>query len=102
MVIDMISIGLYKENTKDSSLPSIYDDINRFTGDKNKVLQYMKKCRVLAAAPSILHDVITGQPIHKELTFMTDGVYGWRSDIIYYVENYDLRLPDDFMRYVTQ
>lgn len=93
----MINIGFYKENTNDATLPSIYDDINRFTGDKDKVLKYMKKCRVLAAAPAILQDVISGKPINKELTFMTDGVYGWRSDLIYYIDKYDLKIPTDFL-----
>lgn len=96
----MINIGFYKENTNDATLPSIYDDINCFTGNKEKILKYMKKCRVLAAAPSILRDVISGQPINKELTFMTDGVYGWRSDLLYYIDKYDLKLPDDFIKRV--
>jgi len=33
---------------------------------------------------------------------MSDGKYQWRSDIIYYVEKYDLELPEEFVNYVLE
>ncbi len=31
---------------------------------------------------------------------MSDGKYEWRSDVIYYVDKYDMELPDEFIQHV--
>jgi len=33
---------------------------------------------------------------------MNDGKYTWRSDVIYYFEKYNLKLPDEFVKEVLK
>ena len=93
----MIVLGHYKEIYKNNSYPSINNDINKNIENKDKILSYMKGCKVTSASPTILTDVISGKRMPFPLTCMTDGKYAWRSDLIYYVENYNLLLPSDFV-----
>lgn len=97
---DMIFIGEIREHIKDNSLPSIWDLINKPVREKEKVLRYMKKCSVDAVAPAIVRDVINPEKRIPELFLMSDGTYGWRSDVIYYVEKYNMALPEEFVRHV--
>ena len=68
--------------------------------DKNKILNHLRKGTITAAAAGRARDVISGEIIDGELTYLTDGVYEWRSDIPYYVDKYNVRLNDDFIHYV--
>lgn len=60
----------------------------------------MESAEIQAAAPASLTDVISGEKINEELTFMVKGPYGWRSDVLYYFKIYNLKLPDDFGKVV--
>ena len=60
----------------------------------------MKKCKIGAVAPAIVTDLINPQIRFGELYMMSDGKYGWRSDVIYYVEKYDMELPEEFVQHV--
>ena len=96
----MTVIGQTRETYKDDKYPSIMELIRKPIKGKDKVLNYMKKCRISSVSPAIVTDVIEPQNKINELYCMTDGVYGWRSDVIYYVEKYDMALPDEFVQHV--
>lgn len=96
----MIIIGQTCEVYKDNKYPSIKDLINKPIKEKEKVIEYMKKCRIEAASPAIVTDLIDSKNRITELYSMTDGKYAWRSDVIYYVEKYDMELPEDFIQHV--
>ncbi len=93
-------IGKYKEFYNSEKYPSIKKDINHPCKFKEQILDYMKKCKTTAAAPAKIYDVITGEKLDINLECKTDGIYGWRTDIIYYIERYDLKLPDDFISHI--
>ena len=86
----MIIIGQTKEIDQDDIFPSIKDLINKPIKEKRKVVEYMNKSKVIAVAPAIVRDIINPDNIIPELLLMSDGIYEWRSDIIYYVEKYDM------------
>ena len=67
---------------------------------KDKVLQYMKNAKVAAAAPGIARDILTNDYISGSLKVYSDGEYAWRSDVIYYVEKYDMGLPEEFIDHI--
>ena len=92
----MIVIGRIMENNG-AAYPSIKSMINKPIRNKKAVLDYMKRAKVVAASPAILIDVISNRPINSELLCYSDGKYGWRSDVIYYVDKYDMQLPDEFI-----
>lgn len=93
-------IGRYKEIYNSEKYPTIRNDLNHPSQYKDLILDYMKKCKTTSSAPAIIHDVISNQKVDIPLECKTDGIYGWRTDIIYYIEQYDLKLPDDFISHV--
>jgi len=96
----MILIGEIQELLKNDKYPSIKTLIHKPMKEKEQVIEYMKKSKVIAAAPAIVRDVLNPEIKIPELLLMSDGKYQWRSDIIYYVEKYDLELPEEFVRHV--
>lgn len=70
---------------------------------KETILRYLRKVRIddqVSAAAGVFHDVLTGAVIPGEALFLTDGKYGWRSDVAYYVDKYNMRLPAEFIKHV--
>ena len=98
----MIGVGIYKEfYNGEYELPSIRDAIYQDTvSNKRTLVSYLKKGKPFAAASAINKDVLSGERIPGELLMLTDGVYEWRSDLVYYIEKYNLKLPDDFIKHV--
>lgn len=96
----MIIIGQTREVYKDEKYPSIKDLINKPIKEKEKVIKYMRSCTITSASPAIITDLINPDIKFAELYCMTDGKYGWRSDVIYYVEKYDMELPEEFIQHV--
>lgn len=97
----MVVIGRVKEIMKSDEYPSVFDLISdEEIKDKDIILDYLKKGRVTAAAPAIVHDIVSGERINIELLMMDDGKYAWRSDVIYYFEKYNMCLSDDFVLHV--
>lgn len=45
-------------------------------------------------------DYISGEKLSDSVTCFNDGEYCWTSEEIYHFEKYDLKLNDDFIRYV--
>ncbi len=96
----MIIIGQTREIYKDDEYPSIKEMINKPIKEKETVIKYMRSCKVTSASPAIITDLINPNIKFAELCSMTDGKYAWRSDVIYYVEKYDMELPEEFIKHV--
>lgn len=96
----MIVIGKTREIYKDKDLPTIKSLISKEPiENKAKILEYLKKGKVTAAATGTAKDIITGKTIDEPFCMFTDGVYAWRSDTIYYVDKYNLKLEDEFIKH---
>lgn len=98
----MIVIGQTCEVYKDNKYPSINDLINKPIREKEKIIAYMRNCKIEAVSPAIVTDLIDKKSKIPELYTMTDGKYAWRSDVIYYVEKYDMELPEEFIQHVLK
>ncbi len=96
----MIVLGRYREIYNSDEYPCITDDINNVSEYKDEVLNYMKKCKSSSASPAILRDVISGENINIPLECKSDGVYGWRTDYMYYIDKYNLKIPTEFINHV--
>ena len=68
--------------------------------EKDKIIMYLKNSNVIAYAAGIAKDVFSGKSIQGSLAYMSDGIFEWRSDIIYYADKYNLKLDDSFIEYV--
>lgn len=95
-------IGFYTEmNTTLYNNGSIQDAIiEEITYDRRKVVAYLKAGRQLAYGGKESYDLITGNKIDDGFALQSDGVFGWRSDLAYHVENYNIDLPKDFILHV--
>ena len=48
--------------------------------------------------PGVVEDVIDPPKGNASVpSGYTDGIWLWPGDLVYYVENYNLKLPDDFV-----
>jgi len=95
----MKSLNVYSEHIINSPLGSIKENISG-TLDKRKVLRHLKNANVIATFPGITKDIFTGENISGEWLLLSDGVYEWSSDIIYYYERYNLKLLPEFVFYI--
>ena len=99
---NVIEIGQTREIYKDDKYPSIKDLIYKPIKEKVKIIEYMKQSKIEAVAPAIVTDLINPDIRFTELYFMTDSKYGWRSDVIYYVDKYDMDLPEEFIKHALK
>lgn len=92
---------MYKEFTQDDNLPSIKDFFEPEPYEfKEEILNYLRRGEVRAAQPGIGRDVFTGERFGGGKLLLGDHNYGWTTDLIYYVEKYNMRLPKEFEEYV--
>ncbi|MBQ2677709.1 MAG: hypothetical protein Q4A48_00960 [Bacillota bacterium] len=96
-------IGFYKEmNTQLADNGSIHDAVvDEIDYDRDKIVHYLKECgREVAYGGARAFDLFTNEEISPGFSLMTDGVFGWRSDLIYHIEHYNISLPKDFLTHV--
>ena len=98
----LIMIGLHRKRHGDD-YPTLKEIIQNIQiKDKDAVLRYMKSAFVLAVAPGIMQDVLTGEKIPGEWLVYGDGIYSWESETIYYFDKYNMTLPDEFIEHVLK
>lgn len=66
--------------------------------NKSEIIKYLKNGTVILPASGYYDDIVTGQCTHITIAIMTDGEYDWLSVFPYYVEKYNLQLPEEFIR----
>lgn len=97
----MIIIGKYAEITPYMGFPSMEKYLQKEPyNTKETVLKYLNSGRVHMVTASRIVDAFSGEKTNIELVFMDDGKYSWSSKIPYYVEHYNLRLPEDFEKHI--
>jgi hypothetical protein len=69
---------------------------------KNEIAKYLRSGNVEFARVSRAKDVFTGEIIPHEALFMNDGVFCWSSELAWYVEKYNLRLPKEFEDHILK
>ncbi|NRA65399.1 MAG: hypothetical protein HRU19_13010 [Pseudobacteriovorax sp.] len=69
--------------------------------DITRVLEYLRNGELEAVAPELAKDYFDDSKIIGPLSQLTDGTWIWMSDLPYYVENYRVELPEDFIESVT-
>lgn len=92
-------LGYYKEMSHgDETDPSIKDYINKSIKNKSKICKYLSEGIVIAACGEVVVDAINpDNGIIGTPDDLTDGKWIWPADLVYYVNNYNLELPEDFI-----
>ncbi len=83
--------SLMAESTKDN----ISQNVDK---NKPKILNYLKKGRIVGFVPGIMKDSFTQKQIDGQWLLMTDGIYEWDTKLIYHYEKYNLVLPQEFIK----
>ena len=93
-------LNQYEEFGQGMGFPSMKDF---FQSDKyenqDKIAKYLRTGTPVMVQTAYAIDVFTGEPLKIEKVFVNDGVYAWSNDLAYYVEKYNLKLPDAFMKH---
>lgn len=63
---------------------------------KAEVVAYLLKAPVLIMSPGRDEDVLDPSKRAGSRSILTDGVYAWPKTLAYYVDTYDVELPEDF------
>jgi hypothetical protein len=61
------------------------------------VAVYLRSGQVFAASPMRSRDLLDTSVKLESLEYLTDGDWVWPSDLIYYVENYRVAVPNEFV-----
>ena len=70
--------------------------------EKETVLKYLRNGKDTAAYAGIAKDILTGEEIPGQWLLLSDGVFEWSTDEIYYFEKYNIKLEDEFIEYVLK
>lgn len=94
------TVGYYKEMPhRIETTDSIYDFINKEKQERIKsICKYLDSGLELIVSPGVTEDII--EPLNGNsgtTSTFTDGIWLWPGDLSYYVRNYRLKLPDDFI-----
>lgn len=94
------TVGYFKEMPHgETSADSIYDFINK--EDKlriDKICRYLENGIEFIVSPGMVEDIINPEKGTAGVTSTyTDGMWFWPGDLSYYVRNYGLKLPDEFI-----
>lgn len=91
MKIDSIDNGSVKNYISDKE-----------TYDKVQIIAYLKSQRRVAGCPRAAIDCVTGKEISPSFSVYTDGEYDWCDFLIYHIEKYNIRLPEDFIEHIMR
>lgn len=102
----LIRTGFFREMPHgETSDPLLKQSINTKYGDveKQKICDYLKAGIVIVACGGTTLDVISEK---GELAgcpeILTDGVWIWPGDLVYYVQKYDAKLDSKFITHMIE
>ena len=92
-------IGYWKEEGKDNYIdPNLLVDPKWKTQDKNKIIQYLKSGSFHEGYFGWSNCRVCGK--RNGGTELTDGFWYWPEGLTHYVEDHDVRLPEEFISYM--
>ena len=93
----------YAELNPGRDFPSIKATLSKEAyAHKNNIVQFLQNGEIELVRMSRAKDVFTGETIPYEVAVMHDGDFWWSSEIAWYVEKYNLRLPKDFEKHILE
>lgn len=100
---NMKRIANYKELTGDSNFETIQSGISEIPcKGKERILNYLKSKEVDIVRASSVYDFIGKTYVPIDSVTYNDTRYMWTETEIYHFEQYNLKLNEDFIRYVLE
>lgn len=92
-------VGFFSEMQFKDNCGSIKDNLmDKVNYDKQKVIAYLSEKKRIAGCPREGIDCVTGKTISPSFLVYSDGEYEWCDFLIYHIEHYNVRLPEDFIK----
>ena len=88
----------YKEFGDDKARSLTEDFAESSYYGKDKVIKYLSAGKIKVITTSYGIDCVTGERTGIERAILTDGEYTWSSMLPYYVEKYNYKPPEDFIK----
>jgi hypothetical protein len=95
-------VGFFREMGNDENdAPSLIASRGRRTpANKDKVVGYLRGGRMATFSPGYAPDYFDGRRDAGTYSTRTDGTFTWPDYLAFYVEQYDVALPQDFERFI--
>ena len=91
----------YSTSVGDPSKPSLLESMHKLDkSDKKQIVAFLKSGNTLAVAPCVSKDVLDPNKFIGTLAILTDGTWVWSDDLAYYVQQYNVALPSDFLTHM--
>lgn len=100
MALKLKEIGLFRELPYGSENgPSINDYFSGLNSeDEESIINYINSGEVFIASPGMVYDIFDkSKRIDGGPYFLTDGEYVWLKELAYYIEQYRIKLPEEFI-----
>lgn len=97
-------VGFYKELRHGSPEGDSLEEARADSAQdrQNKILEYLKCGKIFIASPGLVKDVLSSEgKIIGSANILTDGNWAWPQDLIYYVQNYNVALPEEFVSHMA-
>ncbi len=96
-------IGFYREMSSGRETDdSIFDNVDKQGNDMIlKICKYLESGILIVISPGGVEDIIdSNNGIIATPSLYTDGKWIWPEELSYYVKNYKLKLPQEFVNYM--
>lgn len=98
-------VGFFRElRHGDRTGPSIKEAVRQSPWqDEDRLLDYLKAGNLFVASPGVSDDVL--DPSKTRVTpfhLYTDGEWIWPYDLVYYIENYHVVVPPEFIEHASE
>lgn len=106
----MTYIGAYAEVVQEFSpeiahgLPKMADSLSPSPiENKDTIVKYLRNGEIVSMCTgTTIKDVLSGETVNCSDNGRSDGKYRWGEALAYYVEKYDLMLPEDFVQHIME
>lgn len=101
----MLQAGFFRELRHGSPDGPSLQGCRREEGDPDEgmVASYLESGQTLAVRVSSVHDYFDAtRKAASHLAIMTDGTWAWPCDLAYYLREYHVELPADFVAHMRQ
>jgi hypothetical protein len=69
--------------------------------EKQKIINYLRSGICFIFSPGLVTDVLSeSEEIISSLRILSDGTWAWPNCLIYYVDEYNVNLPDEFIDFM--